>query len=105
MTLARVWLENNTMVIELADLKDQISNLVIPDATVIANILGLDGLPVTDGADIDMPHVSGGTYRVNAPDTIVLPLGVRHTVVISADAAGAADGEWRLPIYPTQRTV
>lgn len=102
MTTPRAWFDNNTMVLELANLTDDVSGAPVVDATVTVNLVDRDDTPIPGGSDIAVPLASGNTYRATAPNVEIAP-GVRATAIFTATATGAIGGEWHVPVVGTIR--
>lgn len=81
--------ENNDTVIEIVELRNSVTNALVTDATVVANVFK-EGVDVS--GDITLSYVSNsrGTYRGILPSVVAIASGDVVDVVISLDAAGVS---------------
>lgn len=115
-SLARVWYQDNTMIVQLGTLislgdetdeplTDALTGTVITDATVTAQLEDLTGATVAGQAwPLTLAHVSGGVYRGSAAYAVAVEVGIDYVVEITADKAGNR-GTWRVPVTAQQRTA
>lgn len=113
-TRANAWLKDNTMVVQLgtlislgddtdAPLTDELTDTVITDATVTAQLEDAAGATVSGETwPITLAHVSGGVYRGGASYAVAVEVGVEYVVEIVADKSGNR-GTWRVPVTAYQR--
>lgn len=108
-TTAQAWYVDNTMVVQLgtlvslgdaldAPLTDELSGLVISDATVTAQLEDLAGTTVSGQTwPLTLAHVSGGVYRAGVAFGVAAQAGVDYVVKIVAEKAGNR-ATWRVPV-------
>jgi hypothetical protein len=97
----QLWFDNNTMIVELLNLKNDTTGLPITDATVTAVLYTEDGDPVPDAA-FSLAHAGGGTYRAMAADTIDVVVGQMYRCTYAASVSGAR-AEWSLGVIGARR--
>ena len=77
---------NSDNVIELRNLKDNISGDTITTATVTVTLTTSAGGAVTpDIWPLPMPHIVSGLYRAILPDTLNLSTGLTYIATVLAD--------------------
>lgn len=115
-TTAQVWYKDNTMIVQLgtlislgddtdAPLTDELTDTVITDATVTAQLEDAAGATVSGETwPITLAHVSGGVYRGGASYNVAVEVGVDYVVEIIADKAGNR-AIWRVPVTAQQRAT
>lgn len=100
---ATAWYQNNTMVIELGALTDEIAGTAVTTATVTAQLEHPNGNTVTGETwPVTLSHVSAGTYRGVASYAITAELGQRYHVEIVA-TVGTYRATWRVPVLCQNR--
>lgn len=94
----RVYYVGNSMLAELTDLKDEVTSILLPAATVTAWLVTPTGTTVTDSL-ITLNVVAPGHYQGIFPYTLVLTPDVAHTCRIRAETGNPLQrAEWVLPI-------
>lgn len=108
-TTAQAWYRDNTMIVQVgtlvslgdaldAPLTDELTGLVITDATVTARLEDVGGATVSGETwPLTLPHVSGGVYRAGVAYAVAVQEGVDYDVVIVADKAGNR-ATWRVRV-------
>lgn len=97
----RAWFLDNTMVVELKDLKDAFTDLPVTTADVVAELRNKDGTVVTE-SDIVLDHIADGTYRGAEPFDLALAQDTEYDCVVTAEVSGER-GVWTVPVVGTVR--
>ena len=82
--------KSNDQTIELAGLKNGLSNGFINSATCTATLKDRDGNSVSGVTNLSLAYVasSDGIYRGNIPDTFDPPTGNDYTLLVDSDDSG-----------------
>ena len=99
----RVYYQGNTMLAELTDLKDEITDLTLSTAIVTAWLVDPAGATVPSST-ITLSAAEAGAYRGPFPYTLTLTKDVVYTCIIRADIGNPVQrGEWSLQVIPEVR--
>jgi hypothetical protein len=97
---------NNTNLVYLSDLKNELTNAFINNAAVSATLLDADNVPVEGPswpAAMSLVAGSDGDYVLALPNTLNLVENALYTVKVTAVAAGDMVGEWDMPLRALHR--
>lgn len=113
---ALAWYTETTMVLQLGSLRslgdatdepltDEVTGLVITDATVTARLEDVAGTAVSGEAwPITLAHVSGGVYRGAVSYLVAVHVGVSYVAEIVAERSGAR-ATWRVPVLVQEQAT
>lgn len=89
---------SNTNEVQLIGLQNESTKAYINDATVTFTLKDADGNVVENLLDQAMAYVtaSNGCYKGSIADTVVLQVGHRYFVEVTATKSGVGVGFWRV---------
>lgn len=97
---------NNSNLVYLSALKNELTDAYINNATVSATLLNADDAEV-DGlswpAEMTLVSGSNGDYVMTLPNTLNLIENALYTLKVTAVAAGNVVGEWLMPVRALHR--
>lgn len=97
---------DNDMVLQIDDLKDEITGAAATTAAVSVTLSDEQGNEVL-GAQwpLSLVHVAGsnGTYRTTLPYTLEVTPGARYVATVVADAGPGLHAEWEVEVVARVR--
>lgn len=105
--MALIFLNGNSMVIELLALTDSVTEAFVNDATVAVTLVDDAGADVTGETwPLSMAYVaaSDGIYRATMASAIVVTVGHQYTAKVTALASGTT-GFWEVPVVAERRVA
>ena len=105
MSHIKYWYVANDMVIEVSGLVDEITNLPIDDATVLATLNDSEGVPVTGIVwPVTLPFISSGLYRAIVDQAAAVVAESGYTLDIVVSTPGNTDAQWECKVGGEKRT-
>src|SRR4051812_333384 len=92
-TSPRLWFRDNTMIVQLSNVKDAIDGTVIDDADVVGEVF--DAANTSIVPEFELAPQTGGLYRGEVDETEPIILNKQYTCVITA-TKGTAQGKWTI---------
>jgi len=93
--------DDNDMVIELRNLKDESAGTFVNNADVTVTLKDSSGVSVVgDTWPLSMPYVtsSNGVYRATLVDTLSVTPNASYTAIVSADGGVGKQGTWNVDV-------
>ena len=104
MTCTAVFNVGNSNVVELQTLTNSVTEVADTAATVTVRVTDLDGTEVTGHIwPLNMPHDTGGTYRVVLDEDLGITVGQRYFVQITATGGSGETGYWECVVRAQTR--
>lgn len=99
----RVFFQGNTIIAELTELRDEVTNILLPAASCSAWLVDQAGATVPDST-IPLNKVVDGHYQGLFPYTLILTPHVPYQCMFRADTGNPVQrGEWTIPVIPGPR--
>jgi len=84
------------MVVEVNGLKNDVTGLVVNDATVTFTLKDTAGTVIDGPTAMTYVPASNGVYRGTLADTVAIVVGTRYVVQIDVDAGAGLTAKWEL---------
>lgn len=97
---------NNSNLIYLSDLKNELTDAYINNASVSATLLNANNAPVEGPSwplAMNLLQGSDGDYVLVLPNTLDLTENAMYTLKVTAEAAEGLVGEWLVPMRALHR--
>ena len=89
---------NSDNAIEIRDLRNAITDVVITTATVTVTLKTQSGDSVSGETwPLSMPHIASGLYRAILPNELVLSASTAYVATVVADNGAGWHREWCVP--------
>lgn len=100
-TSPKVWFVDNTMIVELADLRDGENGPFIDDATVEGEIFDSAGVAV--GSSFTLDPQTNGLYQAEVDESTAIINRKQYKCVVTA-TKDTAQAKWTIPFVGAPRT-
>lgn len=101
----KIWYVDNDMVIECANVIDNISGNTVDDATITATLKDSEDVDVTGQIwPVTLDFVSSGLYRKTVDKAVDVLDAIGYTLHIDLVTPGGNDAHWEIPIGGETRT-